>query len=184
MRLYLVRHGRPETAPGLCYGSSDIAVPSQEHERVASAVLPMLPAHAPIFSSPLRRCSELAAQLAPLLQSGEVIHDRRLAEMHFGEWEMQAWDEIPRMQIDAWADDTVSYRPGGGESVEEVAQRVRAFHDELRSQHRESAIVVCHAGTMRLFMQCRAGTSAMEMAQNAARTAHAIAYGELIVLDC
>lgn len=184
MRLYLIRHGRPDTAPGLCYGSSDIAVPPQEHERVASILLPMLPAHAPVFSSPLRRCSELAVQLAASLQSGTVIHDRRLAEMDFGEWEMRAWEEIPRAQLDAWANDTVRYRPGGGESVEEVAQRVRAFHDEVRSQNQESAIVVCHAGTIRLLMQCRAGASSMEMAQNAARNGHIIAYGELIVLDC
>jgi alpha-ribazole phosphatase len=184
MRLYLIRHGKPDTGPGFCYGSSDIAVPPQEHARVAAILLPMLPVHAPVFSSPLRRCAELAAQLAASLQSGGVVHDQRLAEMHFGEWEMRAWEEIPRMQVDAWANDTAGYRPGGGESVEDVARRVRAFHDELLSQNRESVIVVCHAGTMRLLMQCQAGISAMEMARNAARGGHTIAYGELIIFDC
>jgi hypothetical protein len=65
-----------------------------------------LPAGLPIYSSPLRRCAELAARL-----SDNIIYDARLAEMHFGDWEMLPWDAIPRAAIDAWAADMAHYRP-------------------------------------------------------------------------
>jgi alpha-ribazole phosphatase len=183
MRLYLVRHGRPDVAPGICYGSTDLAVSPQEHARVAAALAPLLPEQAPVFSSPLRRCSELASQLAASLRSGSVNHDARLAEIHFGDWEMRAWNDIPRAQIDSWAGDVAAYHPGGGECVLQVAQRVRSFHHELQSQNRESAVVVCHGGTIRLLCECHQHATPMEMAVNAART-RAIGYGELIVVDC
>jgi alpha-ribazole phosphatase len=183
MRLYLIRHGRPDVAPGVCYGSTDLAVSQQEHARVAAALAPLLPQQATVFSSTLRRCSELAIQLAASLRSGNVIHDARLAEMHFGDWEMRAWEEIPRAQIDAWAADVTAYRPGDGESVLQVAQRVLSFHEELLSQHCENAIVVCHAGTIRLLSECQQRVPPMAMALNAARTRHAIGYGELTVID-
>jgi alpha-ribazole phosphatase len=261
MRLYLVRHGRPDVAPGICYGSTDLAVSPQEHARVAAALTPLLPELAPVFSSPLRRCSELASRLALSLGSGNVIYDERLVEMHFGDWEMRAWDDIPRAHIDAWAGNVAAYQPGGGECVLQVAQRVRAFHDELvvrhtlifrpaqklssprrrgsrdgptamvkgavsafnkvkhikslancigasldprlrgddsfsaigtgkfscdkvLAQNHESVVVVCHAGTIRLLSECQQQATPMEMALNAARTRHAIGYGELVIIDC
>jgi alpha-ribazole phosphatase len=76
------------------------------------------------------------------------------------------------------------YRPGQGESVLHMAQRVYAFYEDLRQRQCGSAIVVCHAGTMRLLSECRPGVSPMSMAANAARLRHNIRYGELITLDC
>jgi alpha-ribazole phosphatase len=183
MRLYLVRHGRPDVTPGICYGSADLAVVPQEHARVTEALLPLLPKQVPVISSPLRRCSELATRLAASLRSGNVRYDARLAEMNFGNWEMRTWDDIPRAEIDGWAADVTAYRPGGGESVLEVAQRVRSFHAELQSQNCESAVVVCHAGTIRLLAECQPLATPMEMSLNAARTRHAIAYGELVIVN-
>lgn len=184
MRLYLIRHARPDVASGICYGRTDLAVSSQEHACVLSALMPILPPDAPVFSSPLRRCRELAAQIATSLGSGEVIHDDRLAEMHFGEWEMRAWDDIPRTEIDAWAKDLTAYRPGDGESVLHMTQRVRSFYEEVQQQALENAIVVCHAGTIRLLSQCQRGDTLTEMALEAAQARHQIAYGELLILDC
>jgi alpha-ribazole phosphatase len=184
MRLYLLRHGRPEIEPGVCYGSSDLTVSQEEHACIVAATRPLLPQCVPVFSSPLRRCRELAMQLADALGGEQVRYDERLAEMHFGEWEMRKWDDIRREEIDAWANDPVMYRPGQGESVLHMAQRVCAFYEDLQQRQCESAIVVCHAGTMRLLSECRSGVSPMRMAANAARLRHDILYGELITLDC
>ena len=184
MRLYMLRHGQPEIGPGICYGSSDLAVSPQQHARIVAVTSPLLPQGVPLFSSPLRRCRELATQLADALSAGQVTYDERLAEMHFGEWEMRKWDDIRREQIDAWANDPVMYRPGNGESVLQMAQRVLAFYEDLRQRQCESAIMLCHAGTMRLLSECRPGISPMLAASNAARLHHKIAYGELITLDC
>lgn len=166
MKMILVRHPQPLVAPGICYGSTDLAVAPEQLERTLAAL--RLPAGLPIYSSPLRRCAELAARL-----SATAIYDARLAEMHFGDWEMQPWDAIARADIDAWAADMVHYRPGGGESVLRMAERIAAFYDELKGD----AIIICHAGTMRLLRARHAGLPPAEMALQAAQTAHQIPYG-------
>lgn len=183
MRLYLVRHAKPAIVPGICYGSSDLLVSQEEHERAVSALACRLPEGLPVFSSPLRRCSTLAVALAARLGVSPPIHDQRLAEMHFGQWEMRTWEEIDRGEVEAWASDVVGYRPGGGESVLEAARRVHAFHAE-RMRCQEDALVVCHAGTIRLLMACRDGSTAEEVALAAARDPGKIGYGELVVLAC
>ena len=82
------------------------------------------------------------------------------------------------LAIDAWAADMVHYHPGGGESVLQVAERIAAFYDDLQSD----AIIVCHAGTMRLLRARHAGLPPVEMALQAAQTAHQIPYGSTLPL--
>ena len=176
MTLYLVRHPQPDVAPGLCYGASDIAVPEAELARVhATLAAQGLPGGLPVYSSPLRRCTLLAERLAP----GRVTLDARLAEMDFGAWELRPWSAIARSDVDAWTADLLHYRPGGAENVLDVARRVRAFVDDL---HTPSALVVCHAGTIRLLTAMHGGEPLEQAALRAAQAPHRIAYGELIVL--
>jgi alpha-ribazole phosphatase len=179
MRLILVRHPQPLVAAGVCYGSTDLEVAPGELARTLAALEAQLPAGLPVYSSPLRRCAGLAASL-----SAAPIVDARLVEMHFGDWEMRAWDDIPRADVDAWAADLVNYQPGGGESVLRMAARIAAFHADLQRQLGDDgeAIVVCHAGAMRLLSACHAGLAPPEMALQAARTPHHIAYGAKLVL--
>ena len=108
--------------------------------------------------------------------------DPRLVEMDFGSWEMRRWDDIARAEIDAWAADLVHYRPGGGDSVLRMAQRVAGFYADLQRQQAD-AIVVCHAGTIRLLAACHAGLAPADAALQAARTPHAIAYGAALTLE-
>lgn len=105
-------------------------------------------------------------------------------EMDFGAWEMRAWNDIAREEIDAWVNDLIDYRPGGGESVLQMAARVRAFHDHLQQSRHDHAIVICHAGTIRLLLGCQRGLPLADLALHAGRTAHKIDYGEVIVIDC
>ena len=177
MRLILVRHPAPQVAPGICYGRSDVAVTPDEREKIRTSLKQDLPANLPIYTSPLLRCLDLAQQLVEDLAASALHVDARLAEMDFGDWEMQPWEAIPRAEIDAWAADMVYYRPGCGENVMLMATRVLAFvHDLLREQHAE-AILICHAGTMRLLCALQAGLSLEETALLAATSAHKIDYG-------
>jgi alpha-ribazole phosphatase len=174
--LYLVRHPQPDVAPGLCYGASDVPVPDAELARVhATLAAQDLPDDLPIYSSPLRRCALLAERLAP----GRVTLDARLAEMDFGAWELRPWSAIPRADVDAWAADLLHYRPGGAENVLDVARRVRAFVNDIRVP---SALVVCHAGTIRLLAALHGGVPLEPAALQAAQTTHRIGYGDLVVL--
>jgi alpha-ribazole phosphatase len=178
MQLVLVRHPQPDIGAGICYGSSDLPAPAAAIARVAGELRATgLPGTLPVFASPLARCAALANVLG-----ARVTLDARLAEMDFGAWELRSWDAIPREQVDAWADDLLHYRPGGGESVLAVAARVAAFRDELRAAGHPGALLVCHAGTMRLLSSLHLGGSLEQAALRAATSAHRIGYGEVVVL--
>ena len=178
MQLILVRHPQPDIAPGLCYGSTDVAASGAAIAQVAARLREAgLPGALPVFASPLARCALLARELGV-----PVSFDARLAEMDFGAWEMRAWDAIPRAEVDAWAADLLHYRPGGGENVLDVARRVAAFRDDLHQAAYPGALLVCHAGTMRLLSALHLGGSIDEAALQAASRPHRIGYGEVILL--
>jgi alpha-ribazole phosphatase len=180
VKLHLVRHPRPAIAPGLCYGASDVPVDEAELARVhASLRAAGLPGTLPVVASPLQRCALLARRLQP----HGVQLDARLAEMDFGRWELRAWDAIPRHEVDAWAADLLHARPGGAECVLDVARRVAGFIADLRQAGHAQALLVCHAGTIRLLSAMRAGLPLEQAALNAARTPHRIAYGERLLLE-
>ena len=183
MRLYLIRHPQPDIAAGICYGATDLPVTAEELNRVLVSLQPNLPRRVPIFSSVLQRCALLAEQIASHCEHGSVTLDDRIVEMNFGRWEMQAWDHIARAEIDAWAQDLVDYQPGGGENVYQVAQRVTHFLHDLQQTGCEEAIVVCHAGTIRLLSAYSPALSSREIALQAAAAPHRIAYGAVVPID-
>lgn len=160
MRLYLLRHTRPLVSPGICYGQSDIAVNQGDCFALAASMRLYLPPDIAVFSSPLQRCALLASHL-----HGRPRMDERLAEINFGAWEMRSWDDIPRPAIDEWALSPATYRPGGGESAVDVAQRVIAWLDDLRSLAMQEAVIVTHAGIMRMLAAWQEEMTAVELAQ-------------------
>jgi alpha-ribazole phosphatase len=180
MKLHLVRHPRPDIDPGLCYGATDVPVAQQHLAEALTALRGHgLPGPLPVYASPLRRCAELARRLQP-----RRLHlDARLAEMDFGRWEMRPWTGIPMPEVDAWAADLLTYRPGGAENVLDVARRVAAFVDDLRGAGVAEALVICHAGTIRLLGAMHAHPNLEQAALQAAATPHRIAYGDVILLE-
>lgn len=179
MRLYLVRHPRPEVPAGHCYGRSDLAANEADVERVLAAMKDQgLPGAMPVYASPLARSAVLAHRLSPA-----PTFDARLAEMDFGAWELRSWDDIPRDEIDAWSADLLHYHPGGGESVMDVAARVAAFGADIRREAHAQALVVCHAGTMRLLQSLYRGGTLADAALRAAKAPHRIDYGEVMMLE-
>ena len=179
MRVHLIRHFAPGVAPGVCYGSADLTVSDPVHAQMLPAALAALPAAVPVYSSPLKRCLRLARELA-----ADVRIDRRLADLDFGAWELRPWSELARAEVDAWAADVAHYRPGGADSVAAMALRVHGFYDELMRAAHPECVVVCHAGTMRLFAARQLGLGPDGMAQHAAANPHTIAYGGVVTLDC
>ena len=181
MRLYLVRHPQPLVDVKRCYGATDLAPAPMALESVLSNLLISLPQGLPVISSPLQRCAQLAQALATR-RTCSLQYDARLVEMNFGTWEMQTWDQIARPEIDAWADDVVNYRVGGGESVLQMAQRVAGFYADVRLLAQDQ-IVICHAGSIRLLMACQQGLGLQEAAEYAAQQSRTVAYGEVLCLD-
>jgi alpha-ribazole phosphatase len=179
VNLYLVRHLAPQVGPGVCYGQTDLPVDPALQAAALPALRAQLPDGAAIYSSPLQRCAQLAAALG----GSAVRIDPRLAELDFGSWEMRHWDDIARTEIDAWACDVAMARPGGAESVYDMALRIDAFFTDLIKAPEASVIVICHAGTIRLLTARLRGLSPVDMARAAAERAHHIAYGAIISLN-
>lgn len=140
MILHLIRHPKPQVAPGICYGQLEISAKNDkaEIERLQAA----LPAGLPLWSSPAQRCRILAEALHP-----QPVFDERLREMNFGQWEGRDWDAIPRDELDAWAADVVDFAPPGGESARQVLARSLQFLADLSVPE---AVLVTHAGVIRV----------------------------------
>lgn len=147
MNLHLIRHTSLDIPSGICYGQSDVDVSG--NFAVESAALKTKLAHVrfdAVYSSPLQRCSKLAKAL----NAGEIRTDERLKELHFGDWEMQAWDSIPRNVFDIWANDYANLAPPNGESFAQLHARAVSFLKEVSSHSRGKDIaVVTHGGVIR-----------------------------------
>jgi len=155
MELFLIRHPQPIDSSGLCYGRADLRIAPATLAAAAAAVRAEIPAaariRAPIYTSPLSRCSEFARELAAPL---EPVVSTDLSELSFGAWEGLCWDAVPRRELDAWAADTWSYRPGGGESAAMAAVRWQRWAGALRSSGAEAALAITHAGLIRVALAC------------------------------
>ncbi|HEX5392361.1 MAG TPA: alpha-ribazole phosphatase family protein [Rhodocyclaceae bacterium] len=168
VRVRLVRHPPPAVAAGLCYGQTDLPLADDVAawaKQLRDETAPVLPC----YTSPLQRCRLLAEALHPA-----PVADSRLMEMNFGLWEMQAWSDLSRSALDAWAADPMGFAPPGGESVMQMQARVLAF---LRERDEEDLLLVTHGGVIKLLWGLVHGEPP-EVWQ-----ARRFAYGGLVKLD-
>jgi alpha-ribazole phosphatase len=151
MQLYLIRHPRPINVEGVCYGRQDVQVDAAALARTAAEVRLRIPEMtlkgARIYTSPASRCLLLARALAAPRAPSMA---EELREMSFGTWEGQAWDCVPRDELDTWARDVWRYRPGGAESAAMVAERWQRWARALQRSGEDPAIAVTHAGVIRV----------------------------------
>jgi alpha-ribazole phosphatase len=183
MKLHLLRHPQPQIATGICYGQADIPADPAHLDRVLRDMRGRLPHGIPIYSSPLSRCSDLAQRLVTALDGCVLIHDIRLQELDFGTWELCAWDDIPRVEIDAWAQALTCYRPGNGESLQQMAERILDFLQAIYQTGESEIVLVTHAGCMRMLAEHRPGISAEEMALAAAQHQRNLHFGQYMCVD-
>lgn len=157
MRLLLIRHPRPDVPEGTCYGRLDVP-PQQTHldetvQRLRSRWQAAGRSPTAVFSSPLQRCARLADALAGDVWP-RVTHDARIAEVHFGNWEGRPWSEVPRNELDAWRKDIARQRPPGGESLEDLAVRLRAFTGQClptaSADSDDEYVLVTHVGVIQV----------------------------------
>ena len=146
--LWLVRHALPLVAPGTCYGRLDVPAESAATQAAAQGLAQALPTGLRTISSPLQRCTQLAESLCQLRHPATFSTDNRLAEMDFGAWEGQAWDQISPAAFDAWTHDFAHHAPGGGETVDGFIRRVAAALDATRHE-KQDTLWITHAGVMR-----------------------------------
>jgi alpha-ribazole phosphatase len=150
--VYLIRHTRPQVDAQVCYGRLDVPLAYTSGGEIAT-VLAALPRVHAIISSPSRRCTLLAGAIGERDQVA-VRTDTRLLEINFGTWEGQSWAAVPRVELDAWVEDTWQMCPGAGESLQSLWRRIAAFraeHVTSRTMSSSAAIlIVSHQGPLRV----------------------------------
>ena len=148
MEIYLIRHTSPDVAPGVCYGQSDVALAASFEEEWQQLHAKLPASFDRVYTSPLQRC----AQLARRLSTPQLVEDTRLIELHFGDWEMRAWDDIPPEETASWMDDFVTIDCPRGESYQALAARVQDFWEQLLQEDVATVAVVAHGGPIRVML--------------------------------
>ena len=146
MEVILLRHTTPDVPPGTCYGQADVPL-KDTFEEEAAAAKAALDACGPIdraFTSPLSRCTRLAA----FCGYADAIRDPRLLELDFGEWELKPFDQITDPHLQKWFADHIHTPVTGGESFMQQYLRVSDFLDELRQRPWNRVAVFAHGGVL------------------------------------
>ncbi|MDE2311762.1 MAG: histidine phosphatase family protein [Patescibacteria group bacterium] len=110
-----------------------------------------------IYTSYLHRAEESAALINQKLdRSIPIIHDRRLHERDFGSLagkSVEEWDNILPDNREKEALQIYDYRPFGGESIDDVRQRVvSAILDIITNNPGKNVGIICHNGPLRLLL--------------------------------
>ena len=153
-RVYLIRHGEVvREKPNTYNGHRDVDLTPtgiEQLDRVADR-LPAMPICA-VYSSTLRRSRQGAEQIATRHRL-PVVSFPDLREKHFGAWEGMTYGEVAERFPEQWArwlDDPPGARPGGGETYEEMRDRVVKALAGILAQHpAQHVAVVAHGGVNR-----------------------------------
>lgn len=179
MKVLVLRHPPVAKAwSGRCYGRSDMGWSRAGRamaDRIA-ADLGATPIDAIVHSGAIR-----TRRLAERIARGRdvpVTADPRWLERDFGAWEGRSWHAIWRdtgAEMDGMMTDPDTYRPGGGETGRDVADRAQAAWDAL--PRRPTVLVVAHGGpiaTLRALLAAAPLTRAVDFIP---------ACGEVVVLQ-
>ncbi|REG81341.1 histidine phosphatase family protein [Marinomonas pollencensis] len=152
MKLYLIRHPRPDVEKGLCYGQTDVPLAPgwmSDAAHLSQYLEQRITADNTVFyHSPLKR----AAKLASFISQDHSRMSEALKELDFGLWEKQLWRNIPRESIDLWFNNMLHAAPYQGESLQALANRVWGWWLARQKSDVEHLVVVTHAGVIKVLV--------------------------------
>lgn len=163
MKLLLARHGQTDWNIARRYqGQSDIPLNSVgicQAEGLAQR-LTTETIHA-IYSSDLARAMKTAQTIANSHQL-EVNPDPRWRELSFGDWEGMGYQEISSHMhelFDAWMKDPAATSTPNGESLAQLAERVKNAVDEIKAKHKkdETILIISHSGALQTLLSLTLG---------------------------
>ena len=97
--------------------------------------------------------------------------------MNFGEWELKAWSDIPKSQLDPWMSNFVNQQVPNGESMKILADRVSTWYRSLNLSGPGKVAIVTHAGPIRILLSEINQTPLEEAFQR-----YSVNYGEVICI--
>jgi len=156
-RVYLFRHGETANAHQICMnGHYDVALSDtgQEQSRKLAEALKDQPLRA-VYSSDLQRTHD-GARLIAEHHALEPVTFPELRELSFGEWEGKSLAELSEKypgEMDKRLKQTELFRADGGETFQELHDRVIPKFMELTTSHPDETIAfVCHGGVNRAIL--------------------------------
>lgn len=182
MVLYIWRHPKPIAANGFCIGQTDISVDKRKIKRLANKIQRFVRLHQlpkVIWVSPLQRSLKVGEMLA---QHGFRYHVApELAEINFGNWDSQPWAQIPKQEIDDWCDHFADFAPKGGESLQQLFNRVENWLNKVVAQNsgQKPVLAVGHAGWINAASMITAGQEAPKIAADWPRVVNYLEYRQL-----
>lgn len=107
-----------------------------------------------VVTSDLGRCRQTLAHIAEGRGWPEARQDQRLRENDFGDFEGRSWEELKDSEIYRdWIDSAGELAPPGGESAEQLRQRLQAALADIfataKAEHHRKVLVVTHGGVIR-----------------------------------
>jgi len=156
-RVYLFRHGETANAHEICLnGHYDVALSDKgmEQARQLAQALQNQPVRA-VYSSDLQRTLNGACLIAEP-HGLQPVTFPELRELSFGEWEGMSLAELNEKfpgEMDQRIRQTERFRADGGESFQELHDRVIPKFEEITSRHPDETIVLmCHGGVNRAIL--------------------------------
>ncbi len=156
-RVYLFRHGETANSKEVCFnGHFDVGLSTKggDQFREWAQLLKEEPFKA-VYSSDLKRTRE-SAQLLAEPHKLEPVSYPELRELCFGEWEGLSVSEVEKKfpnQLVERMKDIEKFKVKGGETFEQLKQRVVPRYEEIIARHSDEQIaMVCHGGVNRVIL--------------------------------
>lgn len=154
MKMYFVRHG--ETGANKQGSFTDhnenslTALTNEGIEQASKISLEIRSDFSEIYSSDLIRCKQTAEIINEKLKL-PIIYDTRLRERNFGSLQGKTWKEVGQDLRELDKNQKYDYRSFGGESVDDVKNRIMSFIEEIKNtKPKRKILVVTSSGIIRL----------------------------------
>jgi len=154
--IYLIRHGQIEQfRPRRFVGQLDL--PLTDAGKIQARVMRDFFKDiklSRIFTSPLHRTLQ-TAEIVAGNRTIDITPVPELAEINLGDWEGLTVDEVRRRfpgEYEKRGEDLAHYRPQGGESFADLAQRSLPVFTRLARENAGPLLVVAHAGVNRVLL--------------------------------
>ncbi|KAA1252169.1 bifunctional RNase H/acid phosphatase [Mycobacterium simiae] len=161
-RLLLLRHGQTELSVQRRYsgrGNPELNAVGRRQAGLASQYLAQRGGIVAVVSSPLQRAYDTARTAARALGL-DVTVDNDLVETDFGAWEGMTFAEAAERDPELhrrWLRDTAT-TPPGGESFDDVLQRVIRGRDRIIAEYGGATVlVVSHVTPIKMLLQMALG---------------------------
>ena len=97
-----------------------------------------------VITSPLKRCIQTLEHAG--MGGIETSYDSRFLEIDYGEYEAQPVLGVAKEMIKSWSTD-LNYKPEGGESLNELYERVSLACEDLVADFKGQTLLICSHAT-------------------------------------